>query len=263
MARAEVIQPKQVESFRAIRLPLSFVPEAKNRITSPDIVSVASHELNHALVALAHGIPIESISVIPSGNILGRTTLGGIVSLETMKVIAAGGGVHTHDGHAEGYGSDKYKVDVLHHFHGGHSWESAKSQAASALSVYSREVRRKAAEIVAYLGKVSGSLIGEIMLRAQMEINEEKHGESEPIVPINIAENKSEGYTIIDNLPNNISKITYVIVGEKKREEFLCGICHGVDSHMEKCPNSKLKDDSKENIFFLPRLLPREGTIFS
>ena len=34
---------------------------------------------------------------------------------------------------------------------------------------------------------------------------------------------------------------------QKKREEFLCGICHGVDSHMEKCPNSKLKDDSKEN----------------
>ncbi len=82
---------------------------------------------------------------------MGRTIIGGLVSQETMKIIAGGGGVATHDGCAMGYGSDKYKVNVMHHFHGGHSWESARMHAANALSGYSKEIRKKAAEIVAYL----------------------------------------------------------------------------------------------------------------
>lgn len=252
MAIAEVIRPPQILEAPKKAMPLPYVPEASKRFPSPGLTSVAGHELNHTLVALAHGAPIVSLSVIPEGNSLGRTILGGMVSMETMKVIAAGGGVETHDGHARGYGSDKYKVDILNHFHGGHSWESAKNQASSTLSVYSREVRRKAAEIIAYLGKVPGSLLSEIMLRAQMEVNEEKHGESEPIVPIFVPQNKSENYTIIDNLPNNISKITYVVVGKKDEVQHLCGLCHGIDNHIEKCSNAKIKEES----------FPRSATIF-
>lgn len=264
MAVAEVLRAtQQIETPVKRVMPLSFVPEASKRFPSPELTSVAGHELNHALVALAHGAPVVSLSVIPQGNSLGRTILGGTVSMETMKVIAAGGGVETHDGCAEGFGSDKYKVDVLHHFHGGHSWESAKNQASSALSVYSREVRKKAAEIVAYLGKVSGSLIGEIMLRAQMEVNEEKHGESEPIVPIFVPQNKSESYTIIDNLPNNSYKITYVVVGKKDEVQHLCGLCHGIDSHMEKCPNADTKKDSRPESLISSKSLAKTGTIFS
>lgn len=96
-----------------------------------------------------------------------------------------------------------------------------------------------------------------------MEINEEKHGESEPIVPINIVENKSESYTIIDNLPNNSYKITYVVVGKKSEEKYLCGLCQATNGHIEKCPNAKTKEDSKENPFSGSKLFSREGTIFT
>lgn len=265
MATAESIRSTtaRADSFRANMPLLSLVPEPQKRsLPSPELVSVAGHELNHALVALTHGAPVISISVIPEGNSLGRTVLGGLVSLETMKVIAAGGGVETHEGHSEGFGSDKYRVDVLHHFHGGHSWESARGQAASALSVYSREVRRKAAEIIAYLGRVSGSLLSEIMLRAQMEVNEEKHQNNELFVPIFI-QNNSKDQTIIENLPNNISKIIYVVVGKIEKEEFICGNCQGVNGHAKECPKSELREDSKENPFSMPKLFfPRKGAIF-
>lgn len=93
---------------------LHLVPEPQKRgLVSAKLTSVAGHELNHALVALAQGTPIVSLSVIPEGRSLGRTILGGIVDMETMKVIAAAGGVHTHEGYARGYGSDKGKVDLI------------------------------------------------------------------------------------------------------------------------------------------------------
>ena len=259
MAVAESLRPvERIEAPPARVMPLSFVPEAGKRFSSPELTSVAGHELNHALVALACGAPVVSLSVMSDGNSLGRTILGGLVSMETIKVIAAGGGVETHEGHAEGYGSDKYKVDVLNHFHGGHSWESATSQATSIVGRYSREVRRKAAEIIAYLGTVSGSLIGQIMLRAQMEANEEKQGNPEPLIQITMPQVESQDRTIIDNLPNNMYRITYIIVGEKKKEEYLCGVCQGINGHMEECPKAKIKENSKENPFSLPKM----GTVF-
>lgn len=252
MAVAEALRPTHRAEMPRRAMPLSFVPESEKRFVSPELTGVAGHELNHALVALSHGAPIMSISVIPSGNSLGRTVIGGLVSNEVMKLIAAGGGCDTHEGSASGFGSDKYKVDVMHHFHGGHSWETARSQASGIVSMYSREVRRKAAEIIAYLGRVSGSMIGEVMLRAQLEVNGEKGGKSEPIIQIFNPQPKLDNYTVIDNLPGNISKITYVIVGKKDEEKYLCGICHGINSHAEKCANAKTKED----------LFPRKGIIF-
>ena len=66
MAIAEAIRPAQVIDAPVKKaMPLSFVPEAKNRLISSELVSVAGHELNHALVALAQGSPIVSISVEP------------------------------------------------------------------------------------------------------------------------------------------------------------------------------------------------------
>lgn len=251
MVAAEALRsPQRVEAPVKKVMPLSFVPEPQKRgFPSSELTSVAGHELNHALVALAHGVSIISLSVVREGNSLGRTILGGIVSMETAKIIAAGGGVETHDGCAEGYGSDRYKVDVLHYFHGGYSWESARSQAASILSGYSNDVRRRAAEIVAYLGEVSGPLVYEILLRAEAEISEEKDAKGQSgIQALFMPQIKSEGYTIIDTLPNNMSKITYVVVGKKDKEEYLCGVCHGVNGHSEECSNAKP--------------FPREGTIF-
>lgn len=264
MAIAEIarsIQEIRQEPPKKV-MSLSFVPEPRNRITSSDLVSVASHELNHALIAWACRVAIDSISVIPSGNILGRTTLAGSVSMETLKLIAAGGGVHTHDGAAEGFGSDQFKVEWMHHYHGGHSWESAKSRAEAIVSGFSKDVRRKASEIIAYLGEVSGSMMGDIMARAQMEVNEEK-SESQPIIQFEMPKIESENRTIIEDLPNNIQRIIYVVVGKKDEEKYLCGLCQGINGHLEECPNAKIKDNSKENPFSLPKLFPRQGTIFT
>lgn len=108
MSRIEVLHPQPDEVSRAKRMPLSFVPEAEKRFPTPELVSVAGHELNHALVALSLGVPIVSLSVMPEGDSLGRTVIGGLISPETLKIIAGGGGVETHDGCAMGYGSDKY-----------------------------------------------------------------------------------------------------------------------------------------------------------
>ncbi|MBI2028510.1 MAG: hypothetical protein HYT07_02760 [Candidatus Levybacteria bacterium] len=264
MSRVETFpRPTQVEIPKVKNMPLSdIVPEPERRSSPPGLITVAGHELNHALVALAHGIPIVSLSVMPKGDSLGRTVIGGWVSTETMKVIAAGGGVETHDGSAEGFGSDKYKVDVMHHFHGGHSWDSARNQAASIVSRFSNRIRERAAEIIAYLGTVAGSLIGDIMRRAQMELDQEKGIETEQLILVSNPQQEYKYKTIIDELPGNVQRIRYVVVGVVKKEEYLCGICQGINSHEEDCPNAKLKENSDESKSS-PKPLTNEGIIIS
>jgi hypothetical protein len=247
--------------------PLFFVPENRSGLVSPELMGVASHELNHALVALAYGVPIESISVIPTGDSLGRTTIGGLVSLEKLKVIAAGGGVETHDGcAAHGYGNDKYKVDMMHYHHGGRDWESAGSLAASAISKYSTDVRSIASEIIAFLGEVSGDTLPLILMRAQVEANVRKGIDDGPIIKTpTFHKEESQTRTIIDTFPNNIYRITYVVIGKKDEEKYLCGLCLGINDHSKNCPNDKIeKKDSNTKVFSLPELiLPIKGEIFS
>lgn len=263
MAIAETIRPTPARvEFSRVNMPLlHIVPERHIRgVPSPELVSVAGHELNHALVALAYGVPIVSLSVKPEGNSLGRTILGGIVDMETMKVISAGGGVHTHQGHAEGYGSDKYKVDFLYHSNGGDSWDRVIGRAANIISRYSNKVRERAAEIVAHLKELRGSIIYELLLRAEMEINEENHVKKElEIQTFLIPQVQSENKTIIDSLRNNMYRITYVVIGKENKEEMFCGVCKSVNGHLEKCPNVKLKEGSKGNPFSLPKM----NTIYS
>lgn len=266
MAVAESSRPIQqfVETpFRKV-MPLSFVPENRSGLVSQESISVASHELNHALVALAYGVSIESISVIPSGDSLGRTTISGLVSLEKMKVIAAGGGVDTHEGRARGFGSDKYKVDMMHYCHGGHDWENAGSLAASVISKYSADVRSIAAEIIAFLREVSGDQLALILMRAQVEANGRKGIHDSPIIKTpTLRKEESQNRTSIDTLQNNMYKITYVVIGKKDEKKYLCGLCREVDSHSKNCPNAKIKEDSNPEPFSFPRLtLPKTGTIF-
>lgn len=262
MSRIEALPPRPNEISTEKRMPLSFVPEAGKRFTSPELESIAGHELNHALVAIANGVTVINISLEPMGNSLARTTLGGMVSMETMKVIAAGGGVETHDGCAHGFGSDKSKVDILHHFHGGYSWESAKGRASNILASYSLDVRRKAAEIIAYMKEVSGSRIYDVMRRAQMEVDEEKGIKTEPIIFLlqHQEQEEFESYTVIDELPGNMQRITYV-VGEVRKEEFLCGACHGIKYHDKECQQAKLKADS-ETKSLISKRLPIKAIIF-
>jgi hypothetical protein len=110
------------------------------------------------------------------------------------------------------------------------------------------------------MGNVSGSLIGDILQRAQIEADIEKGVETKIFYK---KTNKQEftSYTIIDDLPNNMTKITYVIVGKKEKEELICGICHGINGHIDGCSDTKLTNE-KENILQLPKILSKEGTIF-
>lgn len=237
--------------FSQAPLPLSYIPEKRG--VSPYSVGIASHELNHALAAFEYGAPVVSISVVPSGDSLGRTILGGICSMDTMKIVAAAGGVGTHDGHAEGFGSDKYKVDVMHHFHGGDSWETARGKASGAISKYSREIREKAAEIIAYLQEVPGSMLSAILLRAEAEVNKDKNGnglDKENIIIPLVPERQFESHTIIDSLANGDYKITYVVVGKVQKEEYICSACQGINSHREDCLRLTLKDKAGEIVIF-------------
>lgn len=262
MVSIESYRPKEIDAPK-VKMPLSFVPEAGKRFVSSELESVAGHELNHALVAMANGAYVISISLEPKGDSLARTTLGGLVSIETMKIIAGAGGVGIHDGCAEGYGSDKFKVDVLHHFHGGHSWESAKGRAANILSGYSREVREKAAEIIAYLRIVPGSLIPDIILRAKMEVDQEKGIESEPYVLTPVPQQEFKNQTIIDELPGNVQRIRYIVDGKVKKEELLCGVCQGINGHEKECPKTKLNENSESKPPESSKMLPIKAVIFS
>lgn len=243
---------------REIIMPLARVPEPKNRAhLSSELLNTSGHELNHAIVALESGVSVISISVIPDGNSLGRTAFSGLLSPDTMKIIAAAGSVATHDGCSYGDGSDLFKVDMLGHFYGGITRESATSYALAIISKYSTEVRRNAAEIIAYLGEISGSMLPTVLLRAQMEVNLEKGILGDLFVPDTKdyarqpIKPKPKDYIVIDYLRNGDYKITYFVGERPEKDELVCGICKEINDHLKSCPNH-----DKE------RTIPQEGTIF-
>lgn len=142
---------------------------------------------------------------------------------------------------------------MLGHFYGGITRESATSYALAIISTYSTEVRRRAAEIIAYLGEISGSMLPTVLLRAQMEVNLEKGIiDGQFISKANPAEtNKPKGYTVIDYLANGDYRITFVVGERQEKEELVCGICKEINDHLKSCPKH-----GKE------RLILQEGTIF-
>lgn len=256
--RAPVLDRPTMPIEKKIVMPLAQVPEPKNRLhLSSELLNTSGHELNHAIVALESGVPVISVSVIPDGNSLGRTAFSGLLSPDIIKIIAAAGSVATHDGCAHGYGSDLSKVDMLGHFYGGITRESATSYASAIISKYSTEVRRKAAEIIAYLGEVSGSMLPTVLLRAQMEVNLEKGILGDLFVPDTQeygrepTKPKPKDYTVIDYLKNGDYKITYFVGERPEKEELVCGICKEINDHLKSCP----KHDKE-------RTIPQEGTIF-
>lgn len=272
MGSPEVLQAyrkKEVLSWPKMTMPFPRVPERRPSF-SPDLLNTAGHELNHALVAIAFGEKVISVSIRREGYSLGRTMFAGSVSSDAMKVIAAAGSVATHDGCSHGYGSDMYHVDLLSRLHGGISRESAITQAESAISRYSVEIRKRAAEKIAYhgtlFGDIPGSMIPKILFNSQMELNLEKGIIDNPVVPeqnsdFNETEPKPENYTVIDHLKDGSYRISYVI-GERKREELICGACNGVNDHYKDCPKSN-GTKHEPDILNNRAELPKEGIIFS
>lgn len=251
-------------------MPLSQIPEVRPSISS-DLLNTAGHELNHALVAIACGASVVSISVRREGDSLGRTMFAGSVSPDTMKVIAAAGSVAACDGCASGYGSDIHHARLLTHFYGGISLESATVQAKTIISNYSIEVRKKVEEIVAYygthIGDIPGSLIPAFLSRARMEVNLEKGilgnlfvAEDEFKEAIEPKE-KPKDYTVIDNLEDGSYRIRYAVGGEIKREDSICGVCNDTNGHYKDCP--KHRSEKQTEIPTARHDFPKEDIIFS
>ncbi len=247
-------------------MPLAEVP--LNRPEVAGVKHVAGHELNHALVAYRLGVPVSGISVIPEGNTLGRTMLAN-ASLGDMQIVAAAGSVHAHDGRAMGYGSDMQKVVMIGRHFGGISADQARSIAASILGEYSVEVREKAAEILAYMGQVSGTTLPDIIARAKFEVRLEKaqafpHLTIDPTLELEsleipqfvdlssliLIDNDSvisdQEIAVIEKYANGDSKVQW-IKGEKVvRETAICGSCGSLDGHTIGCPILKMQLGEKQ-----------------
>ncbi len=272
MSRVETLErPRSVETPKTEKIPSLSLYDVIDSLPSPELVSVAEHELNHALVAMLNGAYVIDLSVVPDGDSLGRTTVGGLISHELAKIISAAGGVDTPSGFARGFGSDKFKVDVIHHYHGGHSWDSARSQASVILSSIPFEERRIASIIIASKKEVTGSEIPSIMRMARLIVNNGKETKTDSVILVPQPEREFKEKTIIDLLPGNMQRVRYVIAGVIKKEELICGVCFRINGHDEKCPNEKLanteaqkKTESQKEINKPKNIeLARKGMIFS
>lgn len=242
--------------------PCAEVPHPEKRDSADARVKhTAGHELNHALVAYMMGVPVNMVSVVPEGNSLGRTVFGGHHSLHEMQVIAAARSVATHDGTAHGFGSDMYKVNLIHHFADGISPEAARSQAAAIISTIPHAVRNKAAEILAHMKETPGSRLSEILERARLEVEWETRQKQDftfesPEQPEHIPEPGK--YTTIDDLGHEEYRIRYIYNGIIEKEEHVCGLCQGINSHSDMCP----KKPKKDHLFEPPNTIKKKETIF-
>lgn len=153
-----------------------FIPKPENRFSHERAKHTAGHELNHALIAMDHGIMPLSLSVIPEGNSLGRTVFAGEIGTETFKVIAGGGCVDTAFGKASGFGSayspgsDMFHIASLHAQYGGIDADETVKRASSSLAKVPENIRERASEIIASIGSISGSDIPKIIRIAELEV---------------------------------------------------------------------------------------------
>jgi len=231
-------------------MPMTDIPLPHERTIPHEHLNTAGHELNHALVAYSLGVSVKLISTHPAGNSLGRTEFFGGMSPETFKTIAAAGAVDTPHSAASGYGMDMYMIDMLHHYHGGKGRSGALSEASGIINSYSHEVRARAAEIVAYLGEVSGSQIGTILRQAYTELflegkerNKDSYMKIRTMVDViddaNKKETNNKDIITIVSYPDGEHAVEYKKNGTKIIEVVYCSICKGQGVHVSGCPAIK------------------------
>jgi len=244
-------KPPPIEKLCLDNLYKQVPSPEKRRGISTERIKTAGHEFNHAIVALALGVPILSLSVIPDGDSQGRTTFAGHIPAKTMQLIAAAGKVATCDGHAHGYGSDMSKVALLSRYFNGMSEEEASTQAENIIHNYcSSDVRKRVEQMIACVGEIPGHKIPLFLTTAQIEVNLKK-GINYEIPNEQKTENNSENEhqtdkkTVIKYLTNGDQRIIYLIGNKTEREELMCHLCLGVNDHDESCPRHK-----KEVIIF-------------
>jgi hypothetical protein len=238
IANFQILADSQPVARREIP-PLDFIPSSYERrqkmIITGNRLHTAHHELHHVLTAIGLGVQVESLSVIPSGSSLGRTTFSGFIDPEKFRIIAAAGAVDPPGMRASGYGHDLWQA--------GCDARSTKIiTAQNIISEIPSDIRNIAAEIIAYLGDVPGSLIPEIINRAIYEHNHDVSAEDKYFIPDNlfakpetIPENRIT--TIVTTIGNNYL-LTYLLDGKivKDYEVIICAICGGIQGqHLPNC----------------------------
>ena len=220
-------------------------PEGRAHLSS-DLLNTAGHEFQHAWVAYRLGAAVVDLTVKPSGKTLGKTTFAGHIEPDTFKIIAAAGSVATFDGQAHGFSHDLYQAHRTQYWYGGMSVEDARTVAADIVSEITPEVRRKAAEIIAFLGDVPGSWIPQIIKRAEMEVQGEADGDFVLVKPASTFDKTRGEYTEIENLGDSY-RIIHIVDGKLIKEKYMCSFCNGINGqHSYHCPLSKSRLVNKQ-----------------
>lgn len=217
------------------------LPEKRGTVKG-ELLNTAGHELNHFLVAYSLGVQVKSLSVRPEGNSLGRTEFDGIISPDLFKIIAAAGSVAPVSGQeARGFGHDFMQIRLLDYVQNlSNSIPFARSRAQHILSGFDARVRQRCAEIIAYMGKVSGGMIPGIINRAIWELKNEKMGIWQNVSP-QLETKPGRESTVVEHF-GHIYILRHTIDGQTVGEETLiCGLCGGKNVHSPNCPAAKYR----------------------
>lgn len=193
----------------------------------------AAHEINHAYILYLRGASIRKITTIPKpGEYDAVTEFDGHISVDTFCLAASAGGRHTPYGHAEGHGSDDWRIMQF-----GKSPESVRQGAAAILDQHlPTPVHAKAAEIIAHEKTITGNDgFEKVILQAAEEakMTNNTHEEVFAFTPHHVVgktEDK-QGNTLtttLEYLPDNMIRLRNLRNNSVTEEHLICGDCNSV-----------------------------------
>lgn len=230
------------------------IPRAYERreITTPS--NVARHETLHWMVGGFLGASVDEASVIPADGSLGRVTFSGTLDPIKFQIIAAASSVEFGDYKPKGTGGDHGQIEIIAR-RGGHSKDRAVGLASSILSHmtvgFGPELIDRVAVILEEKGSIKGS-VDRVLAQAKYELLMERsapEGEVNMVFAhqrkleearrLEISEkepDKPKRTTIIDTMPNDISRVR-IMEGKKIiEEETFCSMCGARGGgHTEQC----------------------------
>lgn len=236
------------------------------------IAKTAAHELNHAILGLKLGATPILLSVVPGDGYLGYTAFAG-VDLKTLRIIAAGGAVSTAFGQAKGYGGDLSIIDQINRVTKDGTIDSSINTARSILSGsgYSKEVIKRASEIIAFRQSVPGWMIAPILERAKLELEWEESKNSATFAALKNQTFNFDKEAYDKSLENLNAWIVRPIGGgpdiaiyvdeNKKRHEFeICPVCGHLNNRESECAHKAAGYKQTGEVGFNPN--KKSGTIF-
>ncbi len=203
----------------------------RERIISPEKLIPAAHELNHALVGFCLGY-LSDISLEPDSNGLSRanTSFYGHVNENHIPILAAAGMVDTPFGPAMGYGMDLAMA--------GPDYQLPLAIARTHIKRFPREIRQRAAEIIAERNGMKSYELPMILAQAQADLEAEEKFFNFIIPPEELfipPQNGEDKRTIIER-EGAIRVITYVKNGLMEKQLRYCTACGQFGGHQPNCP---------------------------